>query len=81
MNLVASIFLAMLFLGLPFYWGAFGHNGLAVPMIWALAVALAVTLRGREDFEPRMVPSILVTFAVSLAVCAAAFTIGRALSR
>ncbi len=81
MNLILSVLLAALFLGLPFYWGSLGHNGLAIPILWAVAIAVVVNLRRWRNLERKMIPSLLVTLVLSLVASTAVFALGRALSR
>ena len=71
--------LVLLFLGFPFYWGAFGHPGLILPIGWSVVVALAMNLRRWRGLGGRHVISFLLTLVVSLAACIAAFELGRAL--
>jgi hypothetical protein len=81
MALTFAALLVLVFLGFPFYWGAFGHPGFIMPVSWAVVVAVVVNLRHWRHVDRGHLLSFVLTLVVSLAACSAVFELGRILSR
>lgn len=81
MTKIGSVLLILLFLGFPFYWGAFGHPGFLLPVSWALLVAVVVNMRHWKHIDRAHLLSFVLTLVVSLVVCLAVFELGRFLGQ
>ncbi len=81
MTKLGTAVLALLILGFPFYWGAWGHPGYIMPMVWGALVALIANARRLSHIDGTAVYAFGLTLVMSLALCTSVFMLGRFLGR
>ena len=78
MAMVGFLLVSLLCFGFPFYWGTM-HNGLLMPVIWGVGIAVVFGFRTWQHFDRNALLLFMATLVMTCGVSAISFYLGHVL--